>query len=176
MAERLWADNAEDMRHIGAALASVLQAGDLIVLDGPLGAGKTTLTQGIGEGLGVRGRVTSPTFIISRIHPNNAGLPLVHVDAYRLGDVEEVDDLDLEALLADGVMVVEWGEGKVEALSPNRLHLTISRALQAGGTQIHNADEGRRIVELHTTGERWEAVDMAQVFAPYLQNIDEAGA
>src|SRR4051794_36584871 len=108
----------EDTRAFGRSLAGVLRAGDLIVLGGPLGAGKTALAQGIGAGLGVTGAVTSPTFVISRVHrpdPALGGtLPLVHVDAYRIGGVAEVDDLDLDASLGDSVTVVEWGTDKVE--------------------------------------------------------------
>ena len=87
-------------------------AGDLVILSGDLGAGKTTLTQGIGAGLGVRGEITSPTFVIARVHPSLVGgPPLVHVDAYRLGGIDELDDLDLDTSLDDAVTVVEWGEG-----------------------------------------------------------------
>jgi tRNA threonylcarbamoyladenosine biosynthesis protein TsaE len=100
----------------------------LVVLTGPLGAGKTTLVQGIALGLGVEGRVTSPTFVIARVHPNRGGRPaLVHVDAYRLASWQDVDELDLDASMADSVTVVEWGEGKVEQLSERRLEVQISR-------------------------------------------------
>ncbi len=110
------------MHALGERLAAVLRAGDLVVLAGSLGAGKTTLTQGIGRGLRVRGDVTSPTFVIARVHPSTvAGPALVHVDAYRLGSALEVDDLDLDASLEDSVTVVEWGEGKVEGLADDRL-------------------------------------------------------
>src|SRR5579863_7841245 len=102
---------SEQMRALGAQLAEVLLPGDLVVLDGPLGAGKTTLVQGIGTGLGVRGPVTSPTFVIARLHPSLRGGPdLVHADAYRLGSWLEVDDLDLDADVDHCVTVVEWGE------------------------------------------------------------------
>src|SRR3954468_10776363 len=108
------------MREFGLRLAAGLRAGDLVVLSGPLGAGKTTLTQGIGEGLKVRGPITSPTFVIARVHPSLAGRPpLVHADACRLGGLDEVDDLDLD--IQDAVTVVEWGEGMVEELSEDRL-------------------------------------------------------
>ena len=107
-------------------MAAVLRAGDLVVLTGPLGAGKTALVQGIGAGLGVHGRVLSPTFVIARVH--RAGrLPLVHVDAYRLGSFAEVDDLDLDVDLADSVLVVEWGGGKVEQLADSHLEIEIAR-------------------------------------------------
>lgn len=118
----------EDMHALGRRLAHALRPGDLVVLTGDLGAGKTTLTQGIGEGLGVRGPVTSPTFVIARVHPSQVdGPPLVHVDAYRLGSISEVDDLDLDASLDDSITVVEWGEGLVEDLAAERLHVAIVR-------------------------------------------------
>jgi len=104
----------------------VLRAGDLVVLTGPLGAGKTALAQGIGAGLGVRGPVLSPTFVIARVH-RPGRLPLVHVDAYRLGSFAEVDDLDLDVDLADSVLVVEWGSGKVEQLADSHLEIEIAR-------------------------------------------------
>ena len=109
---------AADMRALGQRLAALLRPGDLVVLTGPLGAGKTALTQGIGAGLGVQGRVASPTFVIARFHPpaKPGGVALVHADAYRLGSLDEVDDLDLDADLDTSVTVVEWGEGLVEDL------------------------------------------------------------
>lgn len=107
-------------------MAAVLRAGDLVVLTGPLGAGKTALVQGIGAGLGVRGPVLSPTFVIARVH-RPGRLPLVHVDAYRLGSFAEVDDLDLDVDLADSVLVVEWGSGKVEQLADSHLEIEIAR-------------------------------------------------
>src|SRR5438094_5053580 len=102
------------MRDLGRRLAALLRAGDLVILVGGLGAGKTTLAQGIGAGLGVRGPVLSPTFVIARVH-RDGRIPLVHVDAYRLGSVAEVDDLDLDATLDESATVVEWGAGVVEA-------------------------------------------------------------
>jgi tRNA threonylcarbamoyladenosine biosynthesis protein TsaE len=126
-ADRIPVATADDMRALGQRIAAVLRAGDLVVLTGPLGAGKTTLVQGIGEGLDVRGPVTSPTFVIARVHPPLGGGPgLVHVDAYRLGSVAEVDDLDLDASLDDCVTVVEWGEGLVEDLAADRLEVSIT--------------------------------------------------
>src|ERR1700757_2954063 len=115
----------EDMRDLGRRLAALLRAGDLVILAGPLGAGKTTLVQGIGAGLGVRGPVTSPTFVIARVHPAAAGPALVHADAYRLGSIGEVDDLDLDTDAAGAVTVVEWGTGLAEALAEDRLEITI---------------------------------------------------
>ncbi|WP_227998606.1 tRNA (adenosine(37)-N6)-threonylcarbamoyltransferase complex ATPase subunit type 1 TsaE [Nocardia australiensis] len=123
----------EDTEAFGRELATELRAGDLVVLDGPLGAGKTALTRGIAAGLGVRGRVSSPTFIIARQH--RAGqregaepVPLVHVDAYRLGgDLDELDALDLDTDLHHAVVVVEWGSGVVEHLAERHLYVLLSR-------------------------------------------------
>jgi tRNA threonylcarbamoyladenosine biosynthesis protein TsaE len=116
----------DDTRAYGAKLADVLRAGDLVVLAGPLGAGKTALVQGIGAGLGVRGPIVSPTFVIARVH-RGGRLPLVHVDAYRLGSFAEVDDLDLDVDLADSVLIVEWGSGKVEQLADSHLEIELAR-------------------------------------------------
>ena len=116
----------DDTRAFGAALAAVVRAGDLVVLVGPLGAGKTALTQGLGAALGVREPVTSPTFVISRVH-RGGRLPLVHVDAYRLGGVADVDDLDLDASTEESVTVVEWGQGLVEQLADEHLEVRLDR-------------------------------------------------
>ncbi|GAB3492376.1 tRNA (adenosine(37)-N6)-threonylcarbamoyltransferase complex ATPase subunit type 1 TsaE [Nocardiopsis coralliicola] len=117
-----------DMRSLGARIAGLLGRGDLLLLSGPLGAGKTTFTQGLAEGLGVRGPITSPTFVIARIHPSLDGGPdLVHVDAYRLGGAAELDDLDLDATLPEAVTVVEWGDGIAEELAEDRLEIAIER-------------------------------------------------
>jgi tRNA threonylcarbamoyladenosine biosynthesis protein TsaE len=135
------------MRELGRELATRLRAGDLVILTGPLGAGKTTLVQGIGEGLGVRGPVTSPTFVIARVHPPLAGSgpSLVHADAYRLGSISEVDDLDLDADVARAVTVVEWGEGLAEGLAEDRLEISIEP----------DADGEARTVRLRGHGARW---------------------
>jgi tRNA threonylcarbamoyladenosine biosynthesis protein TsaE len=121
---------AADTRAFGVRLASVLRAGDLIVLSGPLGAGKTALVQGIGAGLKVRGPVVSPTFVIARVHQGatSVALPLVHVDAYRLATLDEVDDLDLDVSTDEAVTVVEWGAGKVEQLVEAWLEIEIECA------------------------------------------------
>ena len=111
---------------LGRELADILRPGDLVVLVGPLGAGKTALTQGIGAGLGVREPVTSPTFVISRVH-RDGRVPLVHVDAYRLGSVADVDDLDLDASTDESVTVVEWGQGLVERLTDEHLEVRLER-------------------------------------------------
>lgn len=118
-----------DTEALGRELAEELKAGDLVVLDGPLGAGKTALTRGIAAGLGVQGRVSSPTFIIARQHrAGERGVPLVHVDAYRLGgDLDELDALDLDTDLQDAVVVVEWGLGVVEHLADRHLRVRLSR-------------------------------------------------
>ncbi|QDZ14932.1 tRNA (adenosine(37)-N6)-threonylcarbamoyltransferase complex ATPase subunit type 1 TsaE [Humibacter ginsenosidimutans] len=117
---------SEAMEEFGHLLGSSLRAGDLLVLTGPLGAGKTTLTRGIGEGLNVRGPVTSPTFVLARTHPSLAGgPPLVHVDAYRLGSALELDDLDID--FARSVVVVEWGSGMLDGVAESWLDVTIER-------------------------------------------------
>jgi tRNA threonylcarbamoyladenosine biosynthesis protein TsaE len=123
------AESAEEARALGEKLATVLRAGDLVILTGDLGAGKTTFTQGLGAGLKVRGDITSPTFVISRVHPSLAGGPaLVHVDAYRLGGVAELDDLDLDTSLDEAVTVVEWGAGVAEGLADTHLEVSLTRA------------------------------------------------
>ena len=147
---------AEAMRELGGRLAGLLRAGDLVMLSGELGAGKTTLTRGLGEGLGVRGAVTSPTFVIARVHPSlGDGPALVHVDAYRLGGgLDEMQDLDLDVSLTDAVVVVEWGEGKVEGLSEDRLHIAIHRGAGTG------ADDVREVV-VTGLGTRWTEAGLA---------------
>jgi len=135
------------MRALGARLAGLLAPGDLVVLTGPLGAGKTTLVQGIGAGLRVRGPITSPTFVIARVHPSECGGPdLVHADAYRLGSRLEVDDLDLDADVDHSVTVVEWGEGLVEDLTAGHLRITIDWAPSAGASD--GQDDEPRLVTL----------------------------
>jgi tRNA threonylcarbamoyladenosine biosynthesis protein TsaE len=125
--------SADDMQDFGERLAGLCRPGDVIVLTGELGAGKTTLAQGIGHGLRVRGPVTSPTFVIAREHPSLVGGPgLVHADAYRLGDVAELDDLDLDASLDKSVIVVEWGRGLAETLADSWLDVRIDRLLGDG--------------------------------------------
>ncbi|WP_199199364.1 tRNA (adenosine(37)-N6)-threonylcarbamoyltransferase complex ATPase subunit type 1 TsaE [Amycolatopsis sp. CA-128772] len=119
----------EETMDFGRALGRALRAGDLVLLAGPLGAGKTTLTRGIADGLGVGGRVSSPTFVLARVHPAGAaGVPLVHVDAYRLGgDLSQLDDLDLDTDLERSAIVVEWGEGSAERLSEDYLVVRLER-------------------------------------------------
>ncbi|OKH97257.1 tRNA threonylcarbamoyladenosine biosynthesis protein TsaE [Streptomyces sp. CB02923] len=164
------------MQELGRGLAGLLRPGDLVLLTGELGAGKTTLTRGLGEGLGVRGAVTSPTFVIARVHPPLTGGPaLVHVDAYRLGGgLDEMEDLDLDVSLPESVVVVEWGDGKVEELSEDRLHVVIERAVGAdapapdlgggavdgaGADEADEADDVREVT-VRGVGPRWAAVDL----------------
>ena len=117
------------MQDLGVRLADLLRPGDLVIASGDLGAGKTTLTQGIGRGLDSEGAVISPTFVLSRIHPSRSQRPaLVHVDAYRLTSAEELDDLDLDATAGDAVTVVEWGAGLAEGLADHRLEIDIRRS------------------------------------------------
>lgn len=169
--------DAEDTRAFGAALGRLLRAGDLVLLVGGLGAGKTTLAQGIAEGLGVRGPIISPTFVISRVHPSQVGGPaLVHVDAYRLDGAAELDDLDLDDSVESSVTVVEWGQGLVEQLTDARLEVVLQHPEEAPVPE--SADAGQeaaagqeapdfRVAWLRTVGERWAA-------APVLQALAEA--
>ena len=139
---------ADDTRAFGERVAAGLRAGDLVILTGGLGAGKTTLTQGLAAGLGVRGPITSPTFVIARVHPSLVGGPaLVHVDAYRLGGLAELDDLDLDTSLEESVTVVEWGHGVAEELSDDRLEIILD---------ADPATESRSVV-VTGHGERWKA-------------------
>lgn len=155
----------QDMVALGRRLARLLRAGDLVVLTGGLGTGKTTLARGLGEGLGVRGAVTSPTFVIAREHPSASGGPaLVHVDAYRLSSLAELDDLDLDASLAGSVTVVEWGAGLVEDLSVDRLEVLLRRPRGIeGGAAADDAGSATdrhepRTVHLAGVGPRWADV------------------
>lgn len=169
------------MVELGGRLAQLLVAGDLVVLDGDLGAGKTTLTRGIGAGMGVRGLVTSPTFVIARRHRGASGRPgLVHVDAYRLADGAELDDLDLDVDQEDHVTVVEWGLGLAERLSPDHLVVSIRRPGESDGPDPDGPDpdgpdpdgpeppsdvsdgaqDSLRLVQLEGHGQRWRNVDL----------------
>lgn len=189
----LTVSTADQTHELGAALAAALEAGDLLVLSGELGAGKTTFTQGLGEGLGVRAGIISPTFVLVRIHPNlpdgprPGGPDLVHVDAYRLGSASEIDDIDLENTMDSSVTVVEWGLGRVEHLSESRLEVDLHRAIgmpapetasntpgpdtTASGTldfDTEDNDEPRTIV-MRGFGPRWSA-------RPALGGIPEGSA
>ncbi|QAY64476.1 tRNA (adenosine(37)-N6)-threonylcarbamoyltransferase complex ATPase subunit type 1 TsaE [Xylanimonas allomyrinae] len=162
---------AEATRALGAALVRVLRAGDLVILTGDLGAGKTTFTQGLGAALHVRGQVASPTFIVAREHPplprpdGTTGPGLVHVDAYRLGGLGELDALDLDASLDDSVTVVEWGRGLAETLTDDRLEIELvrPRGLAAAGLDPENAEAGVRHATLRGVGARWAGVDLRAV-------------
>src|SRR4051794_37587069 len=135
---------AEQTQQLAGELAALLRAGDLIILSGELGAGKTTFTQGLGRSLGVREGIISPTFVLVRIHPNlpegpNPGGPdLVHVDAYRLGSAGEIDDIDLENTMDSSVTVVEWGVDRVEHLAPSRLEIELLRAVGGAGPALNH--------------------------------------
>lgn len=170
---------AAQMRSLGRSLATVLRPGDLVILSGGLGAGKTTLTQGIGDGLGVRGPITSPTFVIARVHPpvppaartGEQRPALLHADAYRLGSTLELDDLDLDTDTATSVTVVEWGEGLAEGLAADRLEITITPEAADGtvaagenggddGDPDAPAGDAPRTVRISAVGERWEGVEL----------------
>lgn len=137
----------KDTLRFGRMIGELLEPGDLVLLSGPLGAGKTVLAKGIAEGLGVEGRVTSPTFVIAREHrpaPGGKGIPLVHVDAYRLGDdLDQLDDLDLDTELVEAAVVIEWGE-PAERLSADHLLVTLTRR-----------DDDSRLAEVRPAG-KWE--------------------
>ncbi|CAN5374323.1 tRNA (adenosine(37)-N6)-threonylcarbamoyltransferase complex ATPase subunit type 1 TsaE [soil metagenome] len=146
-------DDGAAMEALGARLAPLLEAGDLVLLDGELGAGKTTFTRGLGAALGARGAITSPTFVLARTHPTASGVPLVHVDAYRLGSAAEVEDLDLDW---DGaIVVVEWGSGKVDVVDRSFLRVAIERPV--GGDPL--AEDAPRRVTVEGVGPRWVRLD-----------------
>ena len=147
----------EAMHELGQELGGRLAAGDLVVLTGPLGAGKTTLTRGIGEALGVRGPVTSPTFVIARTHPSLLlGPALVHVDAYRLGGADELDDLDID--FDNSVVIIEWGSGFAQT-GASWVELVIERPTGAGlgGEETDYSEEPveARSVTIYGHGPRW---------------------
>lgn len=153
---RVEVPTGEAMQALGERLGRLLRRGDVIVASGNLGAGKTTLTQGIGRGLGVDGPVISPTFVLSRVHESATGGPkLVHVDAYRLGSEAELFDLDLDETLADSVTLVEWGAGIAEGLGDSVLDIDIRRS--------NDPDDETRVVYLTGSGPRWQGVDLHQL-------------
>ncbi|WP_067437332.1 tRNA (adenosine(37)-N6)-threonylcarbamoyltransferase complex ATPase subunit type 1 TsaE [Nocardioides jensenii] len=154
----------DDATAFGERLAGLLRAGDLLILTGELGAGKTTFTRGVGAGLQVRGGISSPTFVIARVHPSLADGPaLVHVDAYRLESVHDIDDLDLEATLAESVTVVEWGAGMAEGLADDRLEITLVRTL--GDAEVIE-DHDVRTVVVQPIGARWAELDWSRLGDP----------
>ncbi|TFC43371.1 tRNA (adenosine(37)-N6)-threonylcarbamoyltransferase complex ATPase subunit type 1 TsaE [Cryobacterium sp. TMT1-21] len=154
--------DADSMHDFGAEVAALLRAGDLVVLTGPLGAGKTTFTRGLGEGLHVRGSVTSPTFVLARTHPSTVGgPPLVHVDAYRLSSAVELDDLDID--FAHSIVVVEWGRGMLDGITESWLDIEIERPVGASQApasvtgdpaEVLDLDEPRTVT-LTPHGPRW---------------------
>lgn len=159
--------DADAMRALGRRLARVLRTGDLVLLTGPLGAGKTTLASGVGAGLDVEGRVTSPTFVLAREHPPRGDGPtLVHVDAYRLDGRLELETLDLESALTESITLVEWGAGLVEGLVTDRLEVLLSRPEGKGtgaSTDLADLGDEPRVVTLRGVGSRWAAVDLGDV-------------
>jgi tRNA threonylcarbamoyladenosine biosynthesis protein TsaE len=152
---------SEAMVRLGERLAELLTAGDVILAAGDLGAGKTTLTQGIGRGLGAQGPIISPTFVLSRIHPSRIGrLTLMHVDAYRLSTASELNDLDLDAAVADSITVVEWGQGIAEGLSEDRLEIDI---WTSEADSSATGDDSERVVTIRPVGARWGGVDLSML-------------
>jgi tRNA threonylcarbamoyladenosine biosynthesis protein TsaE len=141
-------ETAEEMQRLGERIGRELRAGDLLLLNGELGAGKTTLTRGIGQALGVKGTVSSPTFVLARTHRTESGVPLVHVDAYRLGSALELDDLDID--FANSIVVVEWGRDFLDDTAAHWLQIEIDRS---------RADEVRELT-ISSHGERWEGIDV----------------
>ena len=141
--------DADQMHELGVQISKQFRAGDLVVLVGPLGAGKTTLTRGIGEGLGAIGNVSSPTFVIARTHKREGtDVPMVHVDAYRLGGTAELDDLDID--FENSIVLVEWGRGLLEGISDNWLEIEIERD--------HTGESEIRELRILAFGDRWSAV------------------
>jgi tRNA threonylcarbamoyladenosine biosynthesis protein TsaE len=146
---KLQVRDAEEMHVLGIRIGKQLRAGDLVVLVGPLGAGKTTMTRGVGEALGAIGNVSSPTFVIARTHKRDNGeAPMVHVDAYRLSSADELDDLDID--FANSIVLVEWGKGMLDGISENLLEVDIARD--------HTGDSETREVTITGSGERWNGV------------------
>lgn len=144
-------ETTEAMLELGERVSRVFSAGDLVLLIGPLGAGKTTFTRGVGKGLGAVGNVSSPTFVIARTHKReNSEIPLVHVDAYRLSSPSELDDLDIPFTKA--IVLVEWGKGLTEGIAENWLEIAIARDT-TGETEV-------RTVQITGFGPRWQQVQI----------------
>ncbi len=134
-------ENENQMHELGVRLGSLLKPGDLVSLNGVLGAGKTTLTKAIGEGVGVQGSISSPTFLIARTHPTALGIPFVHIDAYRLGAPRELDDLDID--YSNSISVIEWGRGFTDGLTESILEIEIERFLESEERKITISGQGR---------------------------------
>lgn len=167
-------NSSEQTRAAGEQLAKHLRRGDLVMLSGGLGAGKTTFTQGIGSGLQVKGRVSSPTFIVARVHPSLVGGPdLIHADAYRIKDLTDLETLDLDSTLDQAITVIEWGEGKTEQLSADRLEIEIHReqggiaTSSDGVVDLAEMDDGKRTITIRPLGKRWEGTDWKQIFSAF---------
>jgi tRNA threonylcarbamoyladenosine biosynthesis protein TsaE len=139
----------EAMHELGKRIATELRAGDLVLLNGPLGAGKTTLTRGIGEGLGAQGTIQSPTFVLARTHKTSAGPKLVHVDAYRLDSAMELDDLDID--FPHSIVVVEWARDYVDGIAESWLSVDIDRT----------SEDEHRLLQIEGFGARWQGVEIA---------------
>ncbi|GAB3028819.1 tRNA (adenosine(37)-N6)-threonylcarbamoyltransferase complex ATPase subunit type 1 TsaE [Parafrigoribacterium mesophilum] len=157
---RLTIDTPEQMEELGGRIAGQLAAGDIVALTGELGAGKTTLTRGLGHALGVRGAVASPTFVLARTHPRPGGVPLVHVDAYRLAGADELEDLDID--FEGSIVVVEWAEGMLDGLADSWLAVRIDRpkggaGADGPGTVFEDAAEPREVT-ITGHGPRWAGV------------------
>ena len=158
---KLEVSTPDEMHALGLKLARLLEAGDLVVLTGPLGAGKTTLTRGVGEGLTAIGNVSSPTFVIARTHKRKDGGPvLVHVDAYRLGGPLELDDLDID--YENSIVLVEWGKGMTDDLVESWLEIVIerARAIEHAADESNAADP--RTVSIMGYGPRWVNVTLSE--------------
>lgn len=137
----IFIENENQMHELGVRLGSLLKPGDLVSLNGVLGAGKTTLTKAIGEGVGVQGSISSPTFLIARTHPTALGIPFVHIDAYRLGAPRELDDLDID--YSNSISVIEWGKGFTDGLSESILEIEIERFLESEERKLTISGQGR---------------------------------
>ena len=149
------------MQALGAGIAKLLVAGDVVILDGPLGAGKTTFAQGLAQELGVQGAVTSPTFVMARIHKSiGAGVSLVHVDAYRLAETSELSDLDLDAT-TNAVFLIEWGLPYAKNFTDSWLEVRIARSALAA--DANDAASGLRTVEVIAVGDRWANLDLSGI-------------
>jgi tRNA threonylcarbamoyl adenosine modification protein YjeE len=144
-------ENENQMHDLGLRLGSLLKPGDLVSLNGVLGAGKTTLTKAIGEGAGVQGNISSPTFLIARTHPTNSGSQFVHIDAYRLSDPRELDDLDIDYL--NSISVIEWGRGFTDGLSESLLEIDIERFTESEERKLTISGQGRLETVFETLGD-----------------------
>ncbi|MDP9805858.1 tRNA threonylcarbamoyladenosine biosynthesis protein TsaE [Trueperella bonasi] len=166
---RIVVPTVDDIHRVGRAIGRHAAPGDLVMLNGPLGAGKTTMTQGIADGLEVTDHVSSPTFVIAHIHPGR--IDLVHVDAYRLESIDELDALDLDASLEDSLTVVEWGAGKVETLSGSRLEIDIERPVGGRADMEELGADETRTLTVRPHGSRAE--ELARAVVAEVQDLVE---